>query len=104
MRSPDVALLALLISAAEEDHDRVALTTEVNANPGTDGDPKLLNATSDRAEVAEVPGADPRDPFPNPDLDRQVSQFQIPPRERHDPVQPSIEANLLLNRHGRTVA
>jgi hypothetical protein len=100
----DVALLGMFVPAAEENHERAPQTPQIDADPWADMDPKFLNTASDRAQVAEISGADPREPFPNPNLDRFVQQSPIPPRERHDPVRPNIEANLLLNRHGRTVA
>lgn len=94
----------MLVAVAEEKHDRVLESSEIDPDPGTGGDPKLLNAAPDRAEVAEVPCSDPREPLPDPPRERSVSQPSIPLRERLDAIQPSVEANLLLSRHGRTVA
>lgn len=82
----------------------MALTTEINANPGTERYPKLLHALADRAEVAEVPEADPLDPPHDPICHRLIPNGLDPPSEWHDTIRSSIEANLLLNRHERTLA
>ena len=63
-----------------------------------------MNAIPDGSGVAKIPRADSRDPLLDPVAGQVISKSIDPPTVRLDAIQPSVEANLLLNRHGRTVA
>lgn len=94
----------MLVSAAEEDRDRVPLAPKIDPYSATDENSKFLHAIADRPAVAKVAKTNPGDSLSDPNSSLFVPQPPEPPTERLDTVRTSIEADLLLNRHGRTVA
>jgi hypothetical protein len=104
LRSFDVSCLRTLVATAEEDHDGVSFSSEVDAIARSSVDAKLVNAFAHGAGITEVAQANPSDASPNLVAGCSIPKSSKPPRERLSAVRPSVDANLLLGRHLNRVA